>query len=438
MAEQEYPVPGELDEGYYRIPDIKHEFVTRQRDVGIGRNAIEATIDLTDDALAHDGGDRNRKSIFKPTHGDIIRHGAGKVRKAFKSLDKDRSQMIYGRLEGSFAMNALYDHEIDTDTGAYTENESLASRMTKRSIKKFGRHVVSDATVVNFTEAIMAKTLSEQRELDDKVDAMRDVFATRVHHAVNEWGLSRRALRMLESIDEVDVLQDDMFETTFTNRDALYRQYRSGFMGPRIIVAPERTLEGSLEETLTHEWSHALSNDSEAPHSRRIMLKKLFGDQGGRALNEALTEHFAQCLIDGDFDVIDPKSRRLAGLSEGTYFSYRRFLDTLLNKGQIKIDIRDTYDGLYFTQQDDVTQFEKGHEVVELLDKFNQAYPGLDIIGKIKSLKNDEDVDKLIDDMEKNEARVTASVTREYLVQKYLDSQLVSKTQHWGNEFDDK
>ncbi len=61
-------------------------------------------------------------------------------------------------------------------------------------------------------------------------------------------------------------------------------------------------------------------------------------------LNEAITHHITQGIINGDFETIDPDKR--SG-DDHVYYSYRKVLTDFVNKSQGLIDVKTLTNGYY-------------------------------------------------------------------------------------------
>lgn len=375
--------------GFEEPSDIISEHLTRDDKIGLGRNAI-----LDEMWYAKEAIDQDKEPSWMQKMDRLDREfKIEKIRRVVNKLSPEQAKYILEQMEGAFVGNTIFG-----DSDPLAEGNSLGERLMR---KEHGKYIIGDNTVLNFAEWYMGKTLEKQRILDSEIDQKKLHFENKIRLAVENGWVPERAIANLQHIKKVDVLYDDMFNTRVHNWGGWYQSYQfHPDMKPTVALSPAGS-ESEENDHLTHELTHALSNDDEEKYHRWKLFTHMFGKHGATVLNEALTEHLAQSLTYGYFDTVNPYVRENDTKHAGTYVDYRIFLNALANYGNEKIDIRDFYETLYFSRQDKKLSENEGAQ--QLLDKIKRAFPGIDIVKELQGIKKgkgdkeDADLEKLID-----------------------------------------
>lgn len=379
---------------------MKDEFVTRSDRIGLGRRAILADMYDVEETM-HKKRWVELVERIRPQAGYLQRGDIIQIRESINTLAPDHAREIYDAMDETFIKDALFGVSEYVSTG----DNPLGDRLVARDKK--GNYLVHDRTVLNFAQWYMGQTLEKQKQLDAEVKELRFEYKNRVRQAIDDGWLPASAIGQLGYTDDVDVLRDDMFAT-----DAAANSARGWYLGeqqPVIALSPLEKPAQTQEEILTHEWTHALSNDHEALYSRFELMSYAFGREGSTILNEAMTEHLAQSLVHGGFDTINPPDRK----EEGFYSQYRIFFNKLANAGRVKIDVREFYDALFFSQQEDPDKFYYGDKVQNLMRKIDDAFVGMDVILRLRAIESNDDFQELLSDISLYEMSIAAERNRQ-------------------------
>lgn len=403
---------------------IRHNHLTRSSSVGLGRDAVASLLHETDDELK--GVNNSEDDYVAQLNAGLVKpQRIQRIRDRLVNLATDDAQFLYGKTKGAFIRDAIFYDKYDDNSAFYdTQPQPFSSRLQEKQVNPetgAEEFVVGNETLLSFVQWYMAQTIGEQKKLDAKIDGLKLEYKDVVVDTIRQGQLPDRVYEALLRIDKVDVLHDDMFATDASDGKgqsmAGWYKYR-----PRLEVAVSPKLdEVQFKETLTHELTHALSNDHTARYGRRKLLGLHFGrEYGAKVFNEMLTEHLSQSLLYGDFTTIDPDKRS----SSGVYVLYRQFFDMLANGGLHNIEPGVFYDALYFTQQESADDFINDEKVNKLLHAIEASFPGVDVNSRILACRSDKDLRELMDDMQNSVAA--------------RDKSLVLAAQHWGREFDEK
>ena len=385
-------IPDGLD-----MPDIKDEFITKYPESGLGREAILRSLYSTEEIIDNDDKNRFIRKFINMFDKKSTREKAKEIqtiRESLNALSPEYAREIFDQMDNTFIRNAIFPHDLPSEVSWM--GNPLGERFV--AIKNKNKHAVSDETVLNFAQWYMGLTLDKQKEYDAEISGFREQYKDRVRSAVDAGWIPTRVINNLRNIDNTDVIQDDMFATIANGAHGWYDAYSSIDVDGRstILVSPIETEQSTKDETLTHEWTHALANDTEEKYNRTRLLRELFGEAGSFTINEGLTEHLAQSLIHGDFDTIDPGLRTPKGSS---YAEFRTLLDKICNGGNVKIDIREFYDALYFTSQEKKNLFIHSESTRNLFKKIEDSFPGVNVLTRLSNINKDNDFDNLLDDL---------------------------------------
>lgn len=153
------------------------------------------------------------------------------------------------------------------------------------------------------TEKINKDPETIERILVEKADYIAKVCA-----AVAAGKMPQVALAALDKVADTRVIVGDIFDTTM--------QATSGYhnVGSTSLVLEE----GYSSKTFRHEMNHTV-----------------LGELPDKIQNEAITEHIALALDDGDFDNVSPKKHA----DRGSYLERRDMLAAMLEEGMQKIPV---------------------------------------------------------------------------------------------------
>jgi hypothetical protein len=170
-------------------------------------------------------------------------------------------------------------------------------------------------------------------------------------------------------------------------------------------VDPEE-LKAEPRKLVFHEFTHVLGGyNSETNHDtvENRALFRLFGRNGGRAVNEAYVEDFTLALVDGNMDTTNPDAPERQDAK--IYKDYRGLLHTLCSAGIEKIDIR-LFGAEHFRQPDltiDIERAKLMHQAFgdplpdvsdrepnpELVAALHRSFPFTDVIAEISAFKTE-------------------------------------------------
>lgn len=266
--------------------------------------------------------------------------------------------------------------------------------------QRFGRQAI----VRSLDAARERKQQRDNREQLAEIDELKREYKDKIQQAVSEgWPIPDPDFRIYR-LDTVNVQYGDVTASGVADagRSAVY--WYTG--EPHIIVSEDRS-SYDLRETLSHEWTHVLSNDHKAAHNRFELFEELLGPNGGTVVNEALTEHLTQSLLYGEFDTLHP-DKRGHHEDDPMYARERVFMDMLLAGGDRQTSLKLVYEKLYFSQQDSVVDFTHDNQVQQLLLKIDSAFPGVNVMTRLRKFETDEEFDELYADVEAHVRRRAA------------------------------
>ena len=289
----------------------------------------------------------------------------------------------------------VVDHKIhgwSDESGAEIDELTRGARLT-RALRDTTRdsgqseYTVANGVVLNLAEWLAHRTQISQAELDQDSEKMKLRYKSAIEARREEERLPEEVLDRLVLLDSVDVLVDDRFST---NHDYPYpsdgwylREYEAmGNHDKATVVLSPRLSGTERDHVVNHEFTHAISSSLETSLDREALLSTIFGGFGATVMNEALTEHWTARALHGDFDKVAPDHG-----TEDVYGSFRILLDTLCNRGKEKIDIRDMYHALYFSEFDHDAPILEDVRIVALCSKLDKAFPGIDVAHEMSLLK---------------------------------------------------
>lgn len=180
----------------------------------------------------------------------------------------------------------------------------------------------TDEQLLNFLQWHNAELEKQQisPEAQQTIEAERRDYSDAVKNGVIEGYLDDTALVAADKVKNVKVFLGDQFSTYLKDRTGYHRRGTDEVViaaSPYGIDHPylgKSMLLPNIKKTAFHEFNHAV-----------------LGRLGDRWLDEALTEHIAQSLKYGQWEVLPPGLR--VEEDSGAYTAERRLLDVLLEHG---------------------------------------------------------------------------------------------------------
>lgn len=264
------------------------------------------------------------------------------------------------------------------------ESNKVVDKLLKK--KMFRGYAISDETFLNFLEWYNHAHVQRQNEVKDEIDYSKLKYIFQINRAVEEgWMPESVVSSRLNKLDEVSVAVDDGYGICGNKANNYSTYAQQNYLHNTILFNPISYKKASkvtsiIDDTYTHEATHAISDDSSAAKYEYLMGLAFGANNCGTIINEAVTEHIAQSLKSGSVDIIDPTIRAI--VNEGFYSSERDLLNTLCNKGFEKIDIRN-FINVYFEDNDTANKLGSKSARERLIWSLETAFPRK-VIGKGK------------------------------------------------------
>jgi hypothetical protein len=266
------------------------------------------------------------------------------------------------------------------------KNVDWVSTLTRKDAQD--NFLVDDRTFLNFLEWHNYELAEGQKELDALAEVLKQQFADKVGQAVKDNHLPEAALHNLVKLNEIKLILDDGTELkTFQDHQQGGKVHTASYKDAREAVIMTMPLGFKPDNrTVSHEFAHVIDGENR--------WKKFYPNLSimlGEPINEAVTEHIAQSLDNGKFDIISPAQR---GDTEHTsaYLAYRELLSTLINDGAEPVDINDFYN-VYFAndhgqngQPDPAAEDQFNRYWNKLVNSLERAWPEMDVVDRIRAL----------------------------------------------------
>ena len=261
--------------------------------------------------------------------------------------------------------------------------------LTAFTIENAGRQpTVSNATFLNFLQWHNSTLAKIQLEMDQASDGHKVAFAGRLKQAVAEGWIPENAIDNLYRLSTVRIFTGDpivaagnrIFGAQWHNGDENF-----------IRIVPRWKHSDEYTHTYTHELLHAIVSKNQssdaAVHNSEIApnntgIERTFTGKAGRILDEAVTEHIADSLLNGTVNVIEPLAHERK--KSRSYHSERLMLHALCNFGLHTINIRD-FIAAYFADT-----AEPGKHLAE---KLKASFPYTNILDELEGLDDTSLID---------------------------------------------
>ncbi len=272
--------------------------------------------------------------------------------------------------------------------GAQTGPELVRKVMATPTVGEDGQKVMNFFEWQTYAATKREETFAAQ-ERPKLLDAVDHYIGRGVTHGILPVS-SHNKFRGLMAGNSVRV--EETFFTTVHNygEGITVRGTATKFTDGSAVVglSPElQSNEAKKEHTVVHEILHVLDGTVDNPasegsyESKDTGLYRIFGDgAGATAVNEAVTEHTADSLIHGNMDEINPFSE--ARVNSTSYHGSRFLLEVLCKEGVSPVDPR-----LFTAAMLEEGNGGKGSAASKLTTKLDKAFPGMNVIGRIRDYK---------------------------------------------------
>jgi hypothetical protein len=377
----------------------EHEFVSQYPQLGLGRQAIMAAMDHTnaETTSERDPFDVDRLDGLASQYLRL-----NEVRVKLGELSPDQRQWLNGQIHRQ-QMSPWLFYAIDPKeyrrqrasnphTTVQSDQYDYVARLLEKqdydnvdTSEEYDEYAVSDKTLLNFLEWNNYALARHTEKLNKQKEQLTTTVFTMVERAIADGHLPNDALRHIKRLSTNTLLfADDGLTTALVQepnaghfaRDAFepgdidMQPYDAIVIHPEVIDNPERLLS-----IFTHEAMHCLS--------RGGFFKR---EWGSKILNEAITEHITESLIDDDW-IVDPRHRNQ---SRGIYAEYRMVLDQLCYGGKIHVPIEKFLE-LYGFDFEFESESRETREA-ELKEMLTASFPAVDVMALLtdEKLQNDE------------------------------------------------
>lgn len=281
--------------------------------------------------------------------------------------------------------------------------------------KEDGSYKIGARSFANFLEGHNYILNKEQLELNERLVELKSGYAADVCEAVAEGWIPQTAVGNLTHLDDALVVLDDGFDTSMRGASGyLTKGYKD-----RDVIVMSPLYRHNSRQLLAHEFTHAINgrddqalgtSNTEGLKTSRGMYR-IFGEEGGYVIDEAVVEHIASSLVHGEVDETDPSAdvRR-----NDVYVQNRELLHTLVAGGIKPVDIR-LFIAAHFENQ---TQREfaeaQGLESAQaqLVRKLREAFPTIDVVQAIRGMpQSDRDFVERFNQIIKDELSPTEPVS---------------------------
>ncbi len=409
-------------------------FVSPAHDIGLGRSAVEKSIAHYDSVLKDKerGRDPDRdESIDELSEGSVRLDMILNVRKKLAELSPKQRRWFNAQIRRE-QMSPWLFYAIDPEEykrakggkpkkGELSKDYDFVARLTAEyspeelerrrqqwaetplddmdmkedtADRLWDEHIVPDRTLLNFLQWHNYMLARKTKELNEQKEQLIADFTDKVERAIADGHLPKEALTYIENLRSAYILVDDGFTTEFYGtyfKDDIQKVGgyfglgRAGGSKDVIVIHPMYIAEGysekDLEKLFSHEAFHCLSRGG------------FMGKQGGSiVLNEAMTEHNAQCILAGEWETIDPDERGPSGYYS-SYEEYRKVLDMLCNGGARPVPL-ELFQNLYGFRGLDEKDYKEAEE--KLRKALKKAYPTFDALSAVVSVQNSEEAEDLL------------------------------------------
>jgi hypothetical protein len=358
--------------------------------VGLGAYAVKGALKRTEEARL-EGHDEESPHYGRAIYGGNIERSLG-IWNARAQLEDLNLLQIASANE--VLNNAVPSSWIDRRLGFNGDDEYKDYVGKIKEVDTDGNYVVDDELFLNFLEWNNYQLALAQLEIDENKESIKKDFKNKIQKAVKKDWIPKWVSddRLNERIDEVTIATDDGFGTYVKQIGGNAMRLSTGHN--EIVVMPAHLIGEKAEKIFTHELTHVMDgyglddDNSSKRESDNYGMTRLFGEEyGGNAMNEAVVEHFADSLISGHPDVIDPYAKVR---DNSAYFSERVLLNVLSTMGKKPINIR-LFFAAHFQHKD--TDTIDGKQPLELLEQeIKEAFPDIDVIGEIKGIMDSKEI----------------------------------------------
>lgn len=216
--------------------------------------------------------------------------------------------------------------------------------------------------------------------LEQKTPAIKEAFTQRFDKAIAEGWIPEAARANLARMVDIRFMVDDGLNTIMQGLDAATSNHE-GHDRTVIHFQPNLADDAHVQ---THELLHAVSGASAAKGAfDHFGLVRLFGQgHGGQQMDEAIVEHLAGSMINGNVNTVDPAHRERA-----PYENARGLLSELVEGGVKPVDIR-LFSNAYFENDSNEAQS-------RLWVALRRAFPFTNVLEEIEAIEaSDESTDK--------------------------------------------
>lgn len=368
MPTQFFPAVGNVSRPIVEPGHIRNEHLSPRVSIGLGARAVGAAMDKTYWQLRDKNTEREEQIQAKEV---------GNFREWLTELTPKRAK----KLNSMFVGNP--PQWLRERLGLGDGNKGVVSILA-RNIQKYD---ISDETIINFLEWHNSKLAEKQAELDAQIAQYKQGFSDDMQAAM-EAGWIEEVPANLKRVDKTTVVADDGLKTSL--REGQPWNGGTHQHSNMVMISPQAQEEPfQLKRLLRHEFTHVVQGVDRAPDgsvSGKGGLYRLFGKgRGGSVVNEAAVEHFANSLLVGDLDTMDPEVRRAASYPEN-----RGLLYGLSSFGVHPIDMRYFTKALFENRNAPQQEDRDGQSMLQ--EQLRRAFPFTDVVKEISQFDDETDV----------------------------------------------
>lgn len=264
---------------------------------------------------------------------------------------------------------------------------------------KEGTYCVGNETFLNVLEWHNWHLVKEQKNFESVRGEYMSILSEGVARLVNAGDLPSAAMDKIGQLEGVYFALDDGMDTVLEGRGGFHKTSLNDVNNSVILLGPDHL---QRERVLIHEALHdmTLREEKIGPESNSgimITFASKSSFYGSTVIMEALTEHVAGAVMGDDMHNLEVTADKHAM----AYPEERQLIRLLCENGAMPVDIRLFVNALF--EEVHVARDLGDNSANALLKKaLSEAFPGMDIVGRIADLQDDESLTNLIVDINLN------------------------------------